>query len=117
MLGGCSSPQAADVSVSLRSDRGMLDADIRISAPVKRGENELSVALRPRDGVSDGQLLAVDATMAAHGHEAHTSQIERIDDEFVAKHLDLFMTGRWLVELQLSVDGEADRVSLPVDVP
>ena len=46
-LFGCSAPAPAETSVSLVSERGLLDADIRIGTPVQRGNNELFVDLRP----------------------------------------------------------------------
>ena len=116
-LGACSAPEPADVSVSLVSEHGLLDADVRIASPVVRGENEVFVELRPHDAAGEARLLSVDATMAAHGHAAHAEQIEHTAAGYRAGPLSLFMTGRWLVELQLSLDDEADSVSLPVDVP
>jgi len=105
------------VSVSLVSERGLVEADVRIASPVVRGDNEVFVELRPHEAKGEPRLLAVDATMAAHGHEAHAEEIERSADGYRAGPLTLFMTGRWLVELQLSLGDETDSVSLPVDVP
>jgi hypothetical protein len=118
-LFGCSAPAPAETTVSLVSERSLLDADIRIGTPVARGNNELFVQLRPHAPTADGsaRLLAVDATMAAHAHEAHAEAIDETDAGFYAKKLDLFMTGRWLVTLELAFADEPDRVSLPIDVP
>lgn len=116
---GCSAPAPAETTVSLVSERGLLDADISVKTPVARGNNELFVQLRPHAPAADdsARLLAVDATMAAHGHEAHAEAIDEADAGFYAKRLDLFMTGRWLVTLQLAFGDEPDSVSLPIDVP
>jgi hypothetical protein len=116
---GCSAPAPAETTVSLVSERSLLDADIRVSTPVARGDNELFVQLRPHVPAAEGsaRLLAVDATMAAHAHEAHAEAIAETDGGFYAKKLDLFMTGRWLVTLELAFADEPDRVSLPIDVP
>ena len=119
-LFGCSAPAPAETTVSLVSERSLLDADISVSTPVARGNNELFVQLRPHALAStDGpvRLLAVDATMAAHAHEAHAEAIDEADAGFYAKKLDLFMTGRWLVTLELAFGDEPDSVSLPIDVP
>jgi hypothetical protein len=118
-LFGCSAPAPAETTVSLVSERGLLEADVSVSTPVARGNNELFVHLRPLAQAADGpaRLLAVDATMAAHAHEAHAQVIDEADAGFHAKNLDLFMTGRWLVTLELTFANEPDRVSLPIDVP
>jgi hypothetical protein len=102
--------------VQLVSDGGLVEADVEVTTPVVRGENQLLVALATRTG-AEAELIAVDATMAAHGHRAHAASIEHVSSGFRVDALDLFMTGRWLIELELSVDGQSDRVSLPVDVP
>lgn len=116
-LVGCSAPAPAETTLSLVSERGLVEADIRIGTPVERGNNELFVELRPHAVAGDVRLLAVDATMAAHAHEAHAEAIDEAGSLFHATHLDLFMTGRWLVTLELSLAGEPDSVSLPIDVP
>lgn len=117
VLFGCSAPAPAETTVSLVSERGLLDADVTVSTPVARGDNELFVQLRPHAADGPVRLLAVDATMAAHAHEAHAEAIDEADAGFYAKKLDLFMTGRWLVTLELSFADEPDSVSLPIDVP
>lgn len=116
-LVGCSAPTPAETSVSLVSERGLVDADVTIVTPVARGKNQLFVQLRPHAAAGEARLLAVGATMAAHAHEAHAEAIDETDAGFVATDLDLFMTGRWLVTLELSLADEPDQVSLPVDVP
>jgi hypothetical protein len=116
LLSACSAPEAAPVSVQLVSDSGRVSADVEIVTPVVRGRNELFVGLAPRSG-SSASLVAVDAAMVTHGHRSHAADIEQDDDLFHVGALDLFMSGRWLIELSLEVDGEADHASLPVDVP
>jgi len=117
VLCGCAVPAPAETSVSLVSERGLLDADIRVGTPVTRGNNELFVQLRAHGADGVAQLLSVDASMAAHGHSAHAETIDDTGAGFDAKNLDLFMTGRWLVTLELSLDDEPDSLSLPIDVP
>jgi len=112
----CSAPEPAPVSVQLVSDSGRVTADVEIVTPVVRGSNELFVELAPRDG-ADAALVAVDAAMVTHGHRAHAARVEQEDGVFHVEALDLFMTGRWLIELTLEVEGEVDHASLPVDVP
>lgn len=116
LLLACSTPEPAPASVQLVSASGRVTADVEVVTPVVRGDNELFVELAPRDG-STVALVAVDAAMVAHGHRAHAASIEQTDGAFHVGALDLFMTGRWLIELSLDVDGEPDRASLPVDVP
>jgi len=116
-LVGCSAPAPAETSVSLVSDRGLLDADIRIGTPVQRGNNELFVTLHPHAADGAARLLAVDATMAAHAHAAQAELIDETPTGFHATKLDLFMTGRWLITLELSLADEPDSVSLAIDVP
>jgi hypothetical protein len=55
--------------------------------------------------------------MPVHAHEARAGKIERTALGFRASELNLFMTGRWQVELTLELAGSGDSVSLPVDVP
>ncbi|HYP89737.1 MAG TPA: hypothetical protein VEQ59_16330 [Polyangiaceae bacterium] len=118
LVAACSSAAPAELSVSVVSDKGLVDADVRVASPVERGENDVFVELRPHRGDGEPQLLALRATMAAHGHEARAGVIEHTAAGYHAADLDLFMTGRWLLELDLlAVDGEPDSVSLPVDVP
>lgn len=114
---GCSAPAPAETSLSLVSDRGLLQVDVRVVTPVERGNNELFVELQPRATPGTTELVAVDAAMPAHGHEAHAASIDETGAVFHASGLNLFMTGRWLVTLQLSVASEPDSVSLPLDVP
>lgn len=116
-VAGCGSPDPAAVSLSVVSADGLVQADVRVASPVVRGDNQLSVELHPVHSGVETSLLAVDATMAAHGHHAQTLDIVRVDGGFRAAHLDLFMTGRWLVELRLAVGAATDSVTFPVDVP
>lgn len=116
LLSACSAPEPAPVSLQLVSDSGRVDADVEVVTPVVRGENELFVQLAPRAGEA-AELVAVGAAMVAHGHRSRAASIERFEGTFHVASLDLFMTGRWLIELELEVDGQTDRASLPVDVP
>jgi len=117
LAAGCSAPAPAATSVSLVSERGLLDVDASFDGPVVRGDNQLLVALRARSEPGDASLLAVDASMPAHGHEAHAQSIAPGDDGFHVSGLNLFMTGRWELSLSLALGDQTDSVSLPVDVP
>jgi hypothetical protein len=55
--------------------------------------------------------------MAAHAHSAHAASIEADASGFEVDGLNLFMTGRWQLELQLAVGDQLDSANLPVDVP
>jgi hypothetical protein len=113
----CSAPQPAATSVSLVSESGLLDADVHFEGPVVRGNNQLFVALRARSEPGEASLTAVDASMPAHGHEAHAESIVAADDGFRVSGLNLFMTGRWQVSLALTLGEQPDSATLPVDVP
>jgi hypothetical protein len=116
-VSGCSSAEPTATRLSLVSDRGLVDAEVSFSGPVARGDNELVVELTPRAGDDEARLLAVDATMAAHAHVAHAGHIDDAGAAFHVQELDLFMTGRWQVELSLSLSDAEDTLSFPVDVP
>ncbi len=96
---------------------GLVEAHVSFVDEVSRGDNELSVELVALDGASTPELLAVDAMMAAHSHHSHTTDISETAGGFQARNLNLFMSGRWQVELSLAVGAAPDVVSLPVDVP
>ena len=113
----CAEAAPAATSVDLISDAGLLEAHVRFAGPVERGENALLVELAPTSGAGEPRLLAVSAVMPAHAHEAHAASIERTPSGFRATELNLFMTGRWQVELTLELAGSGDSLSLPVDVP
>jgi hypothetical protein len=113
----CAEPAPADTSLDLISDAGLLEAHVRFAGPVARGDNELLVELVPTSGAGEPRLLAVNAVMPAHAHEAHAGSIEPTALGFRASQLNLFMTGRWQVELDMELAGSSDSVSLPVDVP
>lgn len=117
LLGGCSSPDQARGSASVVSERGLVDVDVEFEGPVVRGDNRLWVKLAAQSAPDAAALVAVDASMAAHAHEAHAAAIVAQDGAFEVQGLDLFMTGRWQLELGLAVGKELDHASLPVDVP
>lgn len=117
LVTGCSSPETAQGSGQVLSERGLVDVDVQFEGPVVRGDNSLRVKLDAQTAPEVAELVAVDASMAAHAHTAHATTIMAQDDAFEVQGLDLFMTGRWQLELELAVGGEVDRASLPVDVP
>lgn len=117
LCGACSAPAPAATSLSLVSEQGLLDVDVRFDGPVRRGDNQLFVAARARAEPGDADLFAVDALMPAHGHEAHAASIVGDAEGFRVSGLNLFMTGRWEVSLRLALADQPDEVSLPVDVP
>ncbi len=97
LLVACASPAPADPSLSLVSDQGLVEADVQVVTPVQLGDNQLFVSLRPRAGGGEASLVAVNASMAAHGHEAHAAALERTAIGYHVRELDLFMSGRWQV--------------------
>jgi len=117
LVAGCSAPETAQGSGQVLSERGLVDVDVQFEGPVVRGDNSLWVKLDAQTAPEAADLVAVDATMAAHAHTAHATAIVAQEGAFEVQGLDLFMTGRWQLELQLALGGEVDRASLPVDVP
>jgi hypothetical protein len=113
---GCGSPPAAPASVTLRSERGLVEASIGFDGPVRRGDNKVIAELWAPAG-GEPRLAAVNAYMVAHNHQAQAASIRSTDVGFEASDLDLFMTGRWQLELELTLDDQSDRISMPVDVP
>jgi hypothetical protein len=114
---GCSSPEPADTQLSLLSEQGLLDAEVQFVGPVERGENQLFIQLTPHEHEGEARLLAVDATMAAHAHVTQAPQIDETDAGFRVRRLDLYMSGRWQIELSLALADSQDSLSFPVDVP
>jgi hypothetical protein len=91
---------------------------VEFEGAVRRGDNALLVdfiALAPAAAMV--QLVAIEALMPAHGHRASADRISIDASPFRASGLNLFMTGRWQVELDLRVGETEDFVSFPVDVP
>jgi hypothetical protein len=99
------------------SEHGLVEAAVQFEGPIERGNNSLVVALRPRHGDASASLTSVDAVMPAHTHHAHAASIELTEQGFRVSQLDLYMTGRWQLQLQLELGAEQDSVSMPVDVP
>jgi hypothetical protein len=115
---GCADVPPAAGSVTAVSEGGALEAQVDFEGGVTRGENTLVIHLRAlKDDTTDMGLDAVDALMAAHAHEAHAESVTAAGSAFRASRLDLFMTGRWQIELGLSSAESSDLVSFPIDVP
>jgi hypothetical protein len=105
-------------SVTALSQSGVVEAQVQFQGSVRRGENDLTVQLSaPSDVSAAPALTGVEAYMPAHGHQAHTDDVAPLSHGFRASRLDLFMTGRWQVELLVESEGESDRVGFAVDVP
>jgi hypothetical protein len=96
---------------------GLVKAEVHFDGPLQRGENALLAQLTPLSDADAPRLLAVDALMAAHAHQAHARSIDDTPTGYEARSLDLFMAGRWQVELSLGVAERRDSVSFAVDVP
>ena len=62
-LAGCSSPDPAETTVSLLSERGLVEADVTIVTPVERGKNRLIAQLRPHAAAGEARLLGRDGAM------------------------------------------------------
>lgn len=125
---GCGDATSAETVGTRMSEAGLVSADIHFAPSPRRGENTLVAALSCLSDGDSARLRAVDAWMVAHGHEAHAGSVEQTEAGFEARSLDLFMAGRWQLELQLVVvtpasglehepSEVADVISFPVDVP
>jgi hypothetical protein len=117
LLTACGAAEPAPSSAVLLSEQGLVEAVVHFEGPIERGDNTLLVELRAQRGDAEVHLTSVDAVMPAHTHHAHAAAIEPTELGFRASELDLYMTGRWRVELELELDGAIDSVSMPVDVP
>jgi hypothetical protein len=117
LLGACGAAEPVSGSAVLLSEHGLVEAVVHFEGPIERGDNAVLVELRAQQGESNVRLTSVDAVMPAHTHHAHALAIEETDAGFRASELDLYMTGRWRLELSLELDGASDSVSMPVDVP
>jgi hypothetical protein len=104
-------------SADLVSDAGLVEAHVQFVRPVERGDNALLVELTATQGLDTPRLVSVDAVMPAHTHAAHAGSIELSEGGFLARQLNLYMTGRWQLSLGLELAEARDSVSLAVDVP
>jgi hypothetical protein len=115
---GCGEAPAADGSVDVVSEGGSIEAKARFAGAVRHGQNTLLVELAAVDAQSDvPSLVAVEAVMPGHGHRAQSDQITHGESGAWASHLDLFMAGRWEIDLTLGLGGTTDALAFPVDVP
>jgi hypothetical protein len=114
----CGAAPSIEGAVTATSQSGLVQAHVQFEGAVRRGDNALQVdfvALAP--AAATVKLVAIEALMAAHGHRANADRISIDAPPFRASGLNLFMTGRWQVELALRVDEAEDFVTFPVDVP
>lgn len=114
----CGAAPSSEGTITATSQGGLVQAHIEFEGAVRRGDNALLVdfvALAP--AAATVKLVAIEALMPAHGHRASADRISLDAPPFRASGLNLFMTGRWQVELALRVDEAKDFVSFPVDVP
>jgi len=108
---------SGDHALVQRSQDGSVEATVQLdSARLSRGVNDFSITLRAADGSAEPVLKSVDAVMAAHGHSASAPNIMN-DGQLFHADLDLFMSGRWQIELGVELDASSDRVEFALDVP
>lgn len=108
---------SGDHALVQRSQNGLVEATVALDgSEIARGVNDFSIRLRAADGAALPSLKSVDATMAVHGHRADASSIVS-DGEAFHTDLDLFMSGRWQVELGVELDTSSDVVEFALDVP
>jgi len=109
---------SADHALVQRSQHGLVEATVALeSGELKRGPNDLSITLHAPRSSEPGTLNGVDAFMAAHGHHASAESIVADGDAFHASNLDLFMSGRWQIALEVELDAESDVIEFALDVP
>ena len=114
LLSGCSTPEPADArggrfDVECEAARCSAAIELEAGAPV-RGLNRFLVRLTP----AEAGLGAAKAWMLAHGHGSE-GLITPGDPNEV--DIDLFMAGRWELELDVVIDETADRLTFTIDVP
>ncbi len=109
---------SAEKPLDQRSEQGFVDATVALDeAALARGPNDFLVTLHAAAGAASPVLTSVEATMAAHGHHASTSDIESDGSAFRVQDLDLFMSGRWQVVLGVELDAHSDVVEFALDIP
>jgi hypothetical protein len=116
-LAACGAPAPTASHVSIESDSGAISADVEFEGGAVRGNNTLLVKLSAADAHAVPVLSAVDAAMPAHDHHASANAIALEGDQYRVSGLDLFMSGRWVVALELSLEQQPDRASFSIDVP
>lgn len=108
---------SGDHALVQRSQQGSVEATVKLDkAHVTRGVNDFSITLRAAEGSREPVLKSVDAVMAVHGHSTSAPNIVS-DGELFHADLDLFMSGRWQIELGVELDASSDRVEFALDVP
>jgi hypothetical protein len=113
---GCSAPPDAGASLSGVSEQGLARADLRFEDGLRRGSNSLWTELESLSH-AEPRLVRVEALMVSHSHRAACDDIEKTSQGFHAPDLNLFMSGRWRLELELLVGAEPDSVTFAIDVP
>jgi hypothetical protein len=113
----CGAPTPSASHLRVESEKGAITAEVDFDGGVARGDNTVNVQLTAEAGRAAPQLLVVDAAMLAHDHHATAKAVVLEGDTYRVTGLDLFMSGRWLVALELSQGEEADRASFAIDVP
>jgi len=114
---GCGQAATTPSAFSALSKKGTIDATVRFDDGVKHGQNTLAITLAPHEAGGEGAALTgVEALMPTHGHRASATRVEESEGEFRAE-IDLFMTGRWQVQLLLDEADGNDMVVFAADVP
>jgi hypothetical protein len=111
-------PLSAGHPLSQRSEHGLVEATVSLEgAQITRGANDLSITLQAAQGSSQPVLTHVDASMIAHGHSTSATNITADGDTFRVLDLDLYMSGRWQIELGVELDASSDVIDFALDVP
>lgn len=106
-----------DHALVQRSQNGLVEATVALGeGELARGVNDFSIKLHADQSAAVPTLKSVGATMAVHGHHADALSIDDAGGEFHAD-LDLYMSGRWQVELGVELDASSDLVEFALDVP
>lgn len=106
-----------DHALVQRSQNGLVEATVALGeGELARGVNDFSITLHADQSAAVPTLKSVGATMAAHGHRADAPSIDQEGEAFRAD-LDLYMSGRWQVELGVELDASSDLVEFALDVP
>jgi hypothetical protein len=117
LAASCGAPAPTASHLQVESEKGAITAEVDFDGGVARGDNTVNVQLTAKAGRAAPELLVVDAAMLAHDHHATAKAVVLEGDTYRVTGLDLFMSGRWLIALELSQGQEADRASFAIDVP
>lgn len=111
----------SDAYSTITTDAGSYRVEIRTapSQPPVRGDLDLALRVFDAHGAPvDGLALTVVPWMATHGHGASVvpSVTPLGNGAYHVEHVDLFMPGRWMLQMTLGAGSTADHATASLDV-